>query len=88
MKSHIRRVIGQQNLNYEEFNSYLCKIEAVMNSRALILVAEDPSDLSALTSGHFLIGTKLKGLSVPGIQSETITLREHYKLIMQLSQPF
>lgn len=59
-----------------------------MNSRSLIPITDDPTDLAALMPGHFLIGTKLKNLLEPNILTERITLREHYKLVTLLSQSF
>lgn len=34
----------------------LCQIEAVLNSRPLCPITEDPEDLTALTPGHFVMG--------------------------------
>lgn len=40
-------------------STFLAQIEAVLNSRPLILFTNDPDDLSVLTPGHFLIGQPL-----------------------------
>lgn len=42
-------------LTYEEMTTLLCKIEAVLNSRLISPISDDPSDLNALTPGHFLV---------------------------------
>lgn len=41
---------------FEEFQTLLAKIEACLNSRLLSSTSQEPSDISALTPGHFLIG--------------------------------
>ncbi|XP_067205328.1 uncharacterized protein [Linepithema humile] len=55
-KSHLRRVAGSRTLSQAEFATLLCQIEACLNSRPIATLSDDPSDLSALTPGHFLIG--------------------------------
>ncbi|KMQ88394.1 hypothetical protein RF55_12134 [Lasius niger] len=63
LKHHLRRVIGSSTLSKAEFTTLLCKIEACINSRPISALSDDPYDLTALTSGHFLIGRPL--VSVP-----------------------
>jgi len=62
-KFHLRQVIGSRTLSKAEFATILCQIEACLNSRLIAALSDDPGDLSALTSCHFLIGRPL--LSVP-----------------------
>lgn len=59
MKHHVRRVIGNSIYTFEEITTMLSEIEAVLNSRPLCPVSNDPEDLSILTPGHFLIGDSL-----------------------------
>ncbi|XP_048005788.1 uncharacterized protein LOC125241373 [Leguminivora glycinivorella] len=54
LKYHLRRVIGEQKLTYEEFYTVLAHIEGCMNSRPLCAISEDPDDLDYLTPSHFL----------------------------------
>lgn len=53
---HIRRVIGQATLTFEEMVTVLAKIEACLNSRPICPMSSDPENFDAMTPGHFLIG--------------------------------
>ncbi|XP_067214141.1 uncharacterized protein [Linepithema humile] len=55
-KTHLRRIAGARTLSQTEFATLLCLIEACLNSRPIAALSDDPSDLSALTPGDFLIG--------------------------------
>lgn len=57
MKHHMKRVIGNSTLTFEELSTVLIQIEAVLNSRPLCPFTSDPEDLNVLTPGHFLMGT-------------------------------
>lgn len=67
-KHHLRRVVGNNLLTYEQFHTVLCQVEAVLNSRPLYAASADPEDFQALTPGHFLIGEPL--MTVPSINLE------------------
>jgi hypothetical protein len=67
MKFHLKRVIGNRHLTTEEFNTLLCQIEAILNSRPLTQMSDDPNETSALTPGHFLVGRALVALPHPDL---------------------
>lgn len=54
LKFHLKRVIGEQKLTYEEFSTLLAQLEACLNTRPLCALSEDPEDLNYLTPSHFL----------------------------------
>ncbi|CAL1275218.1 unnamed protein product [Larinioides sclopetarius] len=55
-KNHLLRACRSAVLNFEELSTLLCQVEACLNSRPLVPVSSDPTDVRALTPGHFLIG--------------------------------
>ncbi|XP_036146761.1 uncharacterized protein LOC118646920 [Monomorium pharaonis] len=44
VKHHFKRVLGNHLLTYEEMNTFLTQIEAVLNSRPLCALTNDPDD--------------------------------------------
>lgn len=52
---------------FEEFTSLLDQVEAVLNSRPIKALTDDPKDFSALTLGHFLIGKPLTTILEPSL---------------------
>lgn len=69
MKNLLFKVLGESYLTYEELRTILTRVEACLNSRPITPLSSDPSDLSYLTPGHFLIGDAIT--SVPERDEKT-----------------
>ena len=61
-KRHVKRVIGNELLTFEQFNTLIIEMECILNSRSLTPISTDPNDLLVLTPGHSLIGDSLMRL--------------------------
>ena len=70
-KFHLRRVIGSQRLDYEEFATVSSQVEACLNSRPLTSTTSHSTDgITILTPGHFLIGRELQAYPETVIHSD------------------
>ncbi|XP_066261199.1 uncharacterized protein [Euwallacea similis] len=87
-KFHLRRVLGESSLTYEEMYTLLVKIEACLNSRPLMPISNDINDYAPLNPAHFLIGDSLASLPQPDYQNAVISRLSHYERLPQLQQHF
>jgi len=87
-KTHMKRVVGNALLNFEELYTVFTMIEACLNSRPLCPISDDPSDLSSLTPGHFLIGQSLINIPEPEVQEIAPNRLSRYEYLIQLKQHF
>ncbi|XP_025263729.1 LOW QUALITY PROTEIN: uncharacterized protein LOC105255169, partial [Camponotus floridanus] len=58
-KRHFYTVTQSRLMTFEEYATLLTEIEAILNSRSLTPLSNDPNDFDALTPAHFLIGGSL-----------------------------
>lgn len=80
-KYHLKRILKDMVLTYEEMTTITTQIEAVLNSRPLCPLSEDVNDYSALTPGHFLIGESLTALPEPNLSMEKTSRLTRWQLL-------
>lgn len=85
-KNLLRREIGETILTFEELSTIFSKIEAILNSRPLVPMSEDPNDLEVLTPGHFLIGQPLVALPETSWKDTKISRLSRFQVIQKMYQ--
>ena len=88
-KFHLRRVIGDQKLTFEELSTVLCQVECCLNSRPLVpfhFHAED--GINILISGHFLVGCHMQALPKFNFTQQKILQLHRWSLCQTIAQHF
>lgn len=87
-KYHLRRVIGNSHLTFEEILTLFAQVEAILNSRPSCPLSSCPNDLLSLSPGHFIIGMPLTALSVPAPENCSGGLQKRYERLEMIRQNF
>ncbi|XP_075167684.1 uncharacterized protein LOC142239804 [Haematobia irritans] len=85
-KLHFKKTAGIHKYTFEEFQTLLSKIEACLNSRPISPNSQNPSDLAALTPGHFLIGCPILVPLEPEISQSSISIQNRWQKLRALYQ--
>ena len=88
MNTHLRRVISDVKLTFEEFTTILAPVEAVLNSRPLVSMPCDDDGIEPLTPRHFLIGKPLESLPDSPVSYRAISLLRRWHLCRSLVRHF
>lgn len=86
-KYHLKRVIGNSTLTYEEMATVLAQIEACLNSRPLSYV-EDQDKCIMLTPGHFLIGEPPVLVPDSNYERSNVSTLKRWQLHQRMMQDF
>lgn len=87
-KYHLNRIVGKAHLTFEEMTTVLYEIEAILNSRPLTPLSEDPNDLACLTPGHFLVGTPLNSFPYENLANINENRLLRWQQVEQIRQDF
>lgn len=87
-KFHMKRIMCNVSLTFENFYTMLTQIEATLNSRPLIPISSDPSDYDVLTPAHFLIGRRLTSIPDRDFQEMPESRLTKFHRVQKLYQHF
>lgn len=88
VKSHLRLILNDIRLTFESFYTILVQIEAILNSRPLYPLSDDPNDIDPLTPAHFLIGSSMEAIPEPDNREIKTNRLNHYQHLQQLINHF
>jgi len=88
MKFHLKRVAGSANLMHDELQTVLIQIEAVLNSRPMIPLSNDPNDHTYLSPAHFLIGDTFTAPPEPILLEVKESRLSRWQRVEQIKQHF
>lgn len=87
-KFHIKRVMGNSHLTFEELSTLFTQVEAILNSRPLCPLSSSPDDFLCLTPGNFLIGRALTAIPSPSLEDYKLNNLQRYERLQQIYQHF
>ena len=77
---HLKRILGDIRLTFEEIYTVLSQIESCMNSRPLVTVGNDGDGTEVLTPGHYLIGQPLMALPDSALPYQSLSILRCWNL--------
>lgn len=87
-KTHLKKVSGVQILTIEKLRTLIVRIDGILSSRPFTANSSDPTDLTSLTPGHFLIGQPLMAIPERNFIKTSINHINRWQLIQQAQRSF
>ncbi|XP_055623409.1 uncharacterized protein LOC129766834 [Toxorhynchites rutilus septentrionalis] len=88
VKNLLRKIMGNAHLTECELQTALIQVEAMLNSRPITPLPNDPNEELALTPGHFLVGRPLNMMPDPDKQQVPESSLSRWKRVQKLSLHF
>ena len=84
LKLHLKKVLGESKLTFEEYYAVLTQVEACLDSRPLCPLPDSDDGIEALTPGHFLIGRPLEALPDSSLAYQPHSVLRRWQLCQAL----
>ncbi|XP_044597974.1 uncharacterized protein LOC123274434 [Cotesia glomerata] len=88
MKNHMLRVVGDKLCTVVEFQTFLSRIEAILNSRPISYISPDSNDPLPITPGHFLIGKSIMSLAEEDHREVPINRLTNWEYVTRMKRDF
>ncbi|XP_030375184.1 uncharacterized protein LOC115630185 [Scaptodrosophila lebanonensis] len=90
-KGLLLKAIGSAKLRQDELATVLVEVEAILNSRPIVVDGANPNDGEAITPAHLLVGGTLVPLptgSGQPVRDDRLTYLQRWQLISGIKQRF
>lgn len=88
VKSHLTRTLGNAVLTFEEFATVLTHVEAIVNSRPLYALSEDPNEPLPITPAHLLHLKPLEPVAKPSLTDVPTNRLSRWQYLTYLRDQF
>lgn len=86
LKQPLKKVLGRSSLTTDEMQTILTEVEAMVNSRPLTFISDEPEETSYLTPASFLIGREVTSIPVRPAKGKEPGTRSRKELNQMLIQ--
>ncbi|XP_055306609.1 uncharacterized protein LOC129570912 [Sitodiplosis mosellana] len=87
-KHHMKRMLIDKSLTFERYQTLFAKISAVLNSRPLVPLTDDPYDLNYLTPSHAVIGERTIQPLCDNLHDIPLNRLKQQKVLDKIQQDF
>lgn len=87
-KFHLHRVFQGVSFTFEEMQTALNQIEAILNSRPIWELSSDPNDINALSPGHFLNVSPMVSVADEDLSETKTNYLSRWQRVQKVAQEF
>ena len=88
VKKTLKAIVKDRTFTEDCLHTFLCKVEAVLNSRPLTAISDDINDLEPLTPNHLLTGASSTNYSTGVFYSNIVELRKNWRAVQAAANMF
>ena len=88
VKKTLKAIVKDRIFTEDCLYTFLCKVEAALNSRPLTAISDDINDLEPLTPNHLLTGASSMNYSPGVFHSKEVELRKKWRAVQAAANMF